>query len=241
MKNLLAIFSTIISFIILSTYSTCSANDRWAYLGKPIVYGTGYSLDATFIDTRTLTYDQTTGVAILWFKDTYKNQEKSVGNIKVNLNTKTYKWLKRRISPNDIFQDAENSWHIYEPGKYPEDDLELVFDYVCAQYNLPPLHPPKNERWHWLLSTNDMTFTYATDSVRFNESRPGLIDSTKHTVRFVGHLTYTDGREYTNEFTIDFKNNKYYRLWKGVEIKDIFPDTFEEQVADAVAQQIGKP
>ena len=208
--------------------------ERWEYIGVPVYYGTDTRYDAGYIDVHTLKYNPSTRIARFWVKGTYNDKLMHMDDVEFDFKNKKYRRLRYVgwDTKGKVESYSNAKWITYDTG-HPCTKMELALDYICAKYGLPLLHVDNSVRWKWLLSTDEMTFTYAVDSVKFQKN--------PDTVSFVGRLTYLDGRTVTNKFKIDFTNYKYYRAKAGVEVKDILPDTFYEQVADAVANIIGMP
>ncbi len=236
--------STCIIYTFIFTFLTSNVafanNNRWEYIGDSVYYGTDLpSPQQTYIDTQKLQYNSISGIASFWIKlvsDEMKWTDNCTAIEYIELDIKNKKWRKLRSKwwdSKQVTNFVNPEWKSADFREHPEYYIELAVDYISHKYNFVLLHPEGKNRWKWLLSTNDLTFTYAVDSVRFEKNLKK--------VYFVGRLKYTNGKEYTNEFIIDYKNYKYNRLWKGMETQDIMPDTFYELVADAVSNVIGQP
>lgn len=147
-KKTLLIAILLISWLIISpSVNLCNANDRWEYLGNAVQYAPDFMEHKTYIDTETLSYDSTTGIAKFWFKFQEGNHIGLIRWIEYDFQNNKYRILRSKLDDvNTIINNTPSPWHSYVAGHDPEGHEELLLDYICKKYDLPKMHPDKDNR-----------------------------------------------------------------------------------------------
>lgn len=214
----ICLFLLIFNCILFENSKFCEADDRWIELELPFLYGSGDELpEHLYLDSETIEFDSANKQVTFWTKRIFKNERYDLSQCKVDIDRKKCMYL---IYANELNNNKfkNPSWDIL----MPESAAERAVDYVCQMNGLPLVHPPKNERWKWVMSTDKYTLCMAIDTVQ--------IDSANKCLKFISKSIYPNGRIVGHFWTCDYAKDRIGVDMRGYYEDYVIPDSIYEKV-----------